>query len=82
MSYINFIKKHITLTVLISVTVFNLFSNLHDKILSPLLNYIVLDNLSLDKFNFTLKDMTIKYGLFIKDVLYTIILLTMFYIIS
>jgi large-conductance mechanosensitive channel len=83
MSYLEFIKENVTINVFISVIVYTLFSTIHEKILIPILD-IILDIL-LDKFkikdrDFDIGPKKIKYGVIIKEILSTIILLSLIYI--
>lgn len=79
MSYLQFIKENVTINVFISVIVYSLFSSLHEKILIPILN-ILLDKFNLKDQEFDIGPKKIKYGIVIKQILSTIILLSVIYI--
>ena len=82
MAYLNFIKKNITLNLLISVIVYNLISNLLELILLPLIDILIMDKFDLDKFKVVIKGKHIDYGLFIRNILSTLILLFAIYQVS
>ena len=80
MSFLQFIKENVTINVFISVIVYSLFSCIHEKILIPILDILLLDKFELKDQDIEIGQKKIKYGFITKQILSTIILLSVIYI--
>lgn len=79
-SFINFLKQKITVSVLITVVVFNIFNPLADDIFSPLVGYIIDPSGYLDESKLRLNEKyEIKYGYLIKQIIVSVIILGLIY---
>jgi large-conductance mechanosensitive channel len=79
MSYSEFIKKNVTVNLLISVIVYGLFSNILELITTPLLDIMFMDRFDLEKLQVKIKGKNIKYGLVINQIITSLILLSLIY---
>lgn len=79
-SFIQFLKQKITITVLITVIVFNIFNPLADDVFTPIVGYIIDPDGKLDdamiKLNYKNE---IKYGTVLKQIIVAIIVLGLIY---
>lgn len=79
-SFINFLKQKITMSVLITVVVFNIFNPLADDIFGPLVGYIIDPSGYLDESKISLSEKyEIKYGYFIKQFIISVMILGLVY---
>lgn len=79
-SFIEFLKQKITISVLITVVVFNIFNPIADDIFTPLVGYIVDPSKYLDDSKITLNsNYELKYGIIIKQIMVSIIVLGLIY---
>lgn len=79
-SFIQFLKQKITVSVLITVVVFNIFNPIADDIFTPLIGYIVDPIKYLDDSKITLNsNYELKYGIIIKQFIVSIIVLGLIY---
>tara|TARA_B110001452_G_scaffold78096_1_gene63693 strand:- start:18291 stop:18560 length:270 start_codon:yes stop_codon:yes gene_type:complete len=79
-SFIQFLKQKITISVLITVVVFNIFNPIADDIFGPLVGYIIDPKRNLDDYTVKLNEnYMLKYGTFIKQVIVSIIVLGLIY---
>jgi large-conductance mechanosensitive channel len=79
-SFVQFLKQKITISVLITVVVFNVFSPVADNLFEPLIGYIIDQNGHLDNSIIELNEnYEIKYGMVIKKFIVAIIVLGLIY---
>ena len=79
-SFVQFLKQKITISVLITVIVFNIFSPVADNLFEPLIGYIIDQNGHLDNSIIELNEnYEIKYGMVIKKFIVAIIVLGLIY---
>lgn len=79
-SFVQFLKQKITISVLITVVVFNIFSPVADNLFEPLIGYIIDPIRNLDNSNIELNEnYEIKYGMVIKKIIVAIIILGLIY---
>ena len=79
-SFVQFLKQKITISVLITVVVFNIFSPVADNLFEPLIGYIIDQNGHLDNSIIELNEnYEIKYGMVIKKFIVAIIVLGLIY---
>lgn len=79
-SFIQFLKQKITISVLITVVVFNIFNPIADDIFSPLVGYIIDPSKYLDDSKITLNDnYELKYGIIIKQIIVSVVVLGLIY---
>ena len=82
-SFIKFLKQKITVSVLITVIVFNIFNPVTDDIFVPVIGYIIDPNAYLDKSKITLNEnYEIKYGIFLKQFIISVMILGLVYYID
>ena len=80
MSFLQFIKENLTINLLISVIVYSLFSCIHEKILIPILDILLLDKFELKDQDIEIGQKKIKYGFITKQIISSIILLSLIYV--
>ena len=79
-SFIQLLKQKITVSVLITVVVFNIFNPMTSDIFVPIIGYIIDPNAHLDDSKITLnKNYEIKYGNFLKQFIISIMVLGLIY---
>jgi large-conductance mechanosensitive channel len=79
-SFVQFLKQKITVSVLITVVVFNIFNPVADNLFEPLIGYIIDPIRNLDNSNIELNEnYEIKYGMVIKKIIVAIIVLGLIY---
>jgi large-conductance mechanosensitive channel len=79
-SFVQFLTQKITISVLITVVVFNVFSPVADNLFEPLIGYIIDQNGHLDNSIIELNEnYEIKYGMVIKKFIVAIIVLALIY---
>ncbi len=79
-SFIQFLKQKITVSVLITVVVFNIFNPVADDVFTPLIGYIVDPDKYLDDSKITLNDnYELKYGIIIKQIIVSVVVLGLIY---
>mgnify|MGYP006132304481 FL=1 len=79
-SFVQFLTQKITISVLITVVVFNVFSPVADNLFEPLIGYIIDQNGHLDNSIIELNEnYEIKYGMVIKKFIVAIIVLGLIY---
>jgi large-conductance mechanosensitive channel len=79
-SFIQFLKQKITVSVLITVVVFNIFNPVADDIFTPLVGYIVDPSKYLEDSKITLNsNYEMKYGIIIKQFIASIVVLGLIY---
>lgn len=82
-SFIQFLKQKITVSVLITVVVFNIFNPIADDIFTPLVGYIIDPIKYLDDSKITLNDKyELKYGIIIKQIIVSVVVLGLIYYID
>ena len=82
-SFIKFLKQKITVSVLITVIVFNIINPLTDDIFVPVIGYIIDPNSYLDKSKITLNEnYEIKHGIFLKHFIINVMILGLVYYID
>jgi large-conductance mechanosensitive channel len=82
-SFIQFLKQKITISVLITVVVFNIFNPIADDIFTPLVGYIIDPSKYLDDSKITLNDnYDLKYGIIIKQIIVSVVVLGLIYYID
>jgi large-conductance mechanosensitive channel len=80
--FIKFIKEHITVTVLISVVVYKIFTVILDNIISPLVFMIIDKNDNLPKMQVKVGEIEIKYGNAFRTILVAFLSLYIIYFIT
>jgi large-conductance mechanosensitive channel len=79
-SFVQFLKQKITISVLITVVVFNIFNPVADDIFGPLIGYIIDPSGHLDNSKIKLNEIyEVKYGTSIKQFIVAIIVLGLIY---
>lgn len=79
-SFVQFLKQKITISVLITVVVFNIFNPVADDIFGPLIGYIIDPSGQLDNSKIKLNEIyEVKYGTSIKQFIVAIIVLGLIY---
>lgn len=79
-SFISFLKQKITMSVLITVVVFNIFNPLADDIFGPLVGYIIDPLGYLDESKLSLNEKyEIKYGYLVKQIIVSVVILGLIY---
>jgi large-conductance mechanosensitive channel len=79
-SFIQFLKQKITVSVLITVVVFNIFNPVADDVFTPLIGYIVDPSKYLDDAKITLNsNYDLKYGIIIKQFIVSTAVLGLIY---
>jgi len=79
-SFIQFLRQKITVSVLITVVVFNIFNPIADDIFTPLVGYIIDPSKYLDNSKIVLNDKyELKYGIIIKQVIVSVVVLGLVY---
>lgn len=79
-SFISFLKQKITMSVLITVVVFNIFNPLADDIFGPLVGYIIDPVGHLDESKLSLNEKyEIKYGYLVKQIIVSVVILGLIY---
>ena len=82
-SFVQFLKQKITISVLITVVVFNIFNPIADDIFSPLIGYIRDPSNYLDDSKITLNsNYELKYGIIIKQFIVSVVVLGLIYYID
>jgi len=82
-SFIQFLKQKITVSVLITVVVFNIFNPIADDIFTPLVGYIIDPSKYLDDSKITLNNnYDLKYGIIIKQIIVSMVVLGLIYYID
>jgi len=79
-SFVQFLKQKITISVLITVVVFNIFNPIADDIFSPLVGYIIDPSKYLEESKITLNsNYEMKYGIIIKQIIVSVVVLGLIY---
>lgn len=79
-SFIQFLKQKITISVLITVVVFNIFNPVADDIFVPLISNFLDPIVDLDNMKIKLNDKDeIKYGTVLKQIIVAILVLGLIY---
>jgi hypothetical protein len=79
-TFIQFLKQKITITVLITVVVFNIFNPMADDIFVPLISHILDPIVDLDDIKIKLNEKDeIKYGFVLKQLIVAILVLGLIY---
>jgi len=79
-SFVQFLKQKITISVLITVVVFNIFNPIADDIFGPLIGYIIDPSKYLDDSKITLNNnYELKYGSIIKQFIVSVMVLGLIY---
>jgi large-conductance mechanosensitive channel len=79
-SFIQFLKQKITISVLITVVVFNIFNPISDDIFTPLVGYIIDPSKYLEESKITLNsNYEMKYGAIIKQIIVSVVVLGLIY---
>tara|TARA_B100000767_G_scaffold262595_1_gene275413 strand:- start:234 stop:503 length:270 start_codon:yes stop_codon:yes gene_type:complete len=79
-SFIQFLKQKITISVLITVVVFNIFNPVADDVFGPLVGYIIDPIGYLDDSKIKLNEnYEIKYGMVVKQIIVALVVLGLIY---
>lgn len=79
-SFIQFLKQKITISVLITVVVFNIFNPVADDIFAPLISNFLDPVVDLDNMKIKLNEKDeIKYGTVLKQIIVAILVLGLIY---
>jgi hypothetical protein len=79
-SFIQFLKQKITITVLITVVVFNIFNPVADDIFVPAISHVLDPIVDLDNMMIKLNEKNeIKYGYVLKQFIVSVIVLALIY---
>ena len=79
-SFIQFLKQKITVSVLITVVVFNIFNPVADNIFTPLVGYIIDPSKYLEDSKITVNNKYVmKYGIIIKQIIVSVVVLGLIY---
>lgn len=79
-SFIQFLKQKITIAILITVVVFNIFNPLADDVFTPIIGYVIDPDGKLDGAKIKLNDNNeIRYGIVLKQLIVAIMVLALIY---